>query len=227
MALYTIGDTHLSLSCDKPMDVFGGAWNGYLEKLTQGFSALTAQDTLVICGDLSWAMNLEDALADFKFLDQVKANKIILKGNHDYWWDTAKKMQTFWQQHELSGFSLLHNNCHFYADFALCGTRGWFYEQDRGEQSAKVFARELIRLEASLKLAQGREIICFFHYPPIYTGYRCQEILDLLHKYHVKRCFYGHLHGAGIKNAVQNMHEGIDFRLISADYLGFKPYKIM
>lgn len=195
MALYAIGDTHLSLSSDKPMDVFGGGWTGYVEKLREGLSVLEPGDTVVLCGDLSWGMSLEEARRDFAFLSSFPGRKLLLKGNHDYWWTTAAKMDRFFQENGFSSFQLLHNNSHLYGDIALCGTRGWFYEEERGGHSAKIFNREPIRLEASLKAAGEREKYCFLHYPPLYQGYRCQEILDLLHRYGVTRCFYGHLHG--------------------------------
>lgn len=227
MALYAIGDPHLSLGSDKPMDVFGGGWTGYVDKLREGFSQLTDADTLVLCGDVSWAMSLPEARQDFAFLDALPGRKLLLKGNHDYWWTTAAKMRSFWAEEGFTSFELLHNNCAFYGDVALCGTRGWFYEEDRGEHSAKIFHRELLRLEASLKAAGEREKICFLHYPPVYRGYRCPEILDLLARYDVHRCYYGHLHGASHRMAVCGMQEGVEFHLVSADYLHFKPQKIL
>ena len=154
MALYAIGDTHLSLGGNKAMDSFGGKWEGYVDKLREGFSALTEEDTVVFCGDLSWGMSLEEALPDFLFLENLfSGKKIILKGNHDYWWTTANKMLAFWNAHGIKGFSLLHNNCHFYGATALCGTRGWFFEEEADGHNEKVFKRELLRLEASLKAA--------------------------------------------------------------------------
>lgn len=227
MALYAIGDTHLSLGSDKPMDVFGGGWTGYIEKLKAGFDQISPGDTVVICGDVSWGMSLEEAKQDFIFLNELPGRKILLKGNHDYWWNTAAKMNKFFQENGLMNLSILHNNCHLYGDTAICGTRGWFYEEDRGEHSAKIFNRELIRMEASLKAAGDREKICFLHYPPIYHGYRCQEIIDLMDKYQVSRCYYGHLHGGSHRFAVCGERNGIEYRLIAADYIGFKPEKIL
>ena len=178
--MYAIGDTHLSLGADKPMDVFGGAWAGYQEKLTQGLSVLRPEDTLVIAGDVSWGMSLEESEADFAFLDAFPGTKLLLKGNHDYWWNTAAKMERFFAEKGFSSLRILHNNCHYYGDVALCGTRGWFYEEEKAGQNQKVFNRELIRLEASLKAAGEAEKLCFLHYPPFYTGYRCEPILALL-----------------------------------------------
>ena len=181
MALYAIGDTHLSLGGNKAMDSFGGKWEGYVDKLREGFSALTEEDAVVFCGDLSWGMSLEEALPDFLFLEDLfPGKKIILKGNHDYWWTTANKMLAFWNAHGIKGFSLLHNNCHFYGATALCGTRGWFFEEEADGHNEKVFKRELLRLEASLKAAGEGEKICFLHYPPLYQGYTCPEIISLL-----------------------------------------------
>ena len=228
MSLYAIGDTHLSLASDKPMDVFGGGWTGYVDKLRDGFQIVGPEDTVVICGDVSWGMSLEEARADFAFLDGLPGGrKLLLKGNHDYWWTTASKMKAFFEENGFSTLDILHNNCHFYGDNALCGTRGWFYEEDRGEHSAKIFNRELIRLEASLKAAGEREKLCFLHYPPLYQGYRCQEILDLLERYGVRLCCYGHLHGGSHRLAVTGRQGTVDYRLVAADYVGFRPVCIL
>ena len=228
MALYAMGDTHLSLSARKPMDVFGGAWSGYVDKLRRGLSVLREEDTLVLCGDLSWGMSLEQAREDFAFLDSLPGGrKILLKGNHDYWWTTAAKMEKFFAENGFSTLEILHNNCRLYGETALCGTRGWFYEEDRGEHSAKIFNRELIRLEASLKAAGEREKLCFLHYPPLYQGYRCQEIIGLLEHYQVKLCCYGHLHGGSHRLAFSGTLNGVEYRLIAADYLSFQPEKIL
>ena len=228
MALYAIGDTHLSLASDKPMDVFGGGWTGYVDKLKEGFQIISPEDTVVICGDVSWGMSLEEARADFAFLDALPGGrKLLLKGNHDYWWTTASKMKAFFAENGFSTLDILHNNCHFYGETALCGTRGWFYEEDRGEHSAKIFNRELIRLEASLKAAGEREKLCFLHYPPLYQGYRCQEILDLLERYRISLCCYGHLHGGSHRLAVTGRQGTVDYRLVAADYVGFRPVCIL
>ena len=227
MALYAIGDTHLSLSSGKPMDVFGGGWTGYVEKLKEGFSQIRPEDTVVLCGDLSWAMGLEEAREDFAFLNALPGKKLLMKGNHDYWWNTAAKMERFFQENGFTTFQLLHNNCHFYGDIALCGTRGWFYEEDREGHGTKIFNRELIRLEASLKAGGEKEKFCFLHYPPLYQGYRGQEIIDLMERYGVTRCYYGHLHGGSHRLAASGKHGGIEYHLVSADYLGFRPEKLV
>ncbi len=224
MALYAIGDTHLSLSGDKSMDVFGGAWENYVDKLREGFSVIEPEDTVVLCGDLSWGMSLEQAEADFAFLNALPGRKLLLKGNHDYWWTTAAKMNRFFAEKGFDTFQLLHNNCHFYGETALCGTRGWFFEE---HGDPKVFNRELIRLETSLKAAGEKEKLCFLHYPPRYQGYTCAEIIELLERYQVKACYYGHLHGGSHRLAMEGIYSSVEYRLVAADYLNFQPKKIL
>ncbi|MEI3140868.1 MAG: hypothetical protein V8S34_04510 [Lawsonibacter sp.] len=160
------------------------------------------------------------------FWTPCPGRKLLMKGNHDYWWTTAAKMASaFFQENGFSTLEMLHNNCRLYGELALCGTRGWFYEEDRGEHSAKIFNRELMRLEASLKAAGEREKFCFLHYPPLYQGYRCQEIIDLLERYGVRRCYYGHLHGGSHRLAMSGQDGRVEYRLVAADYLGFRRKK--
>lgn len=228
MALYAIGDLHLCLGAPKPMDVFGGAWVGYMEKLKDGLSVIGPEDTTVLLGDLSWALDLEGAAADFSWINQIPGQKILLKGNHDYWWSTAAKFSQFCARQGFQELKLLNNNCYGYENFAICGTRGWFFEEERsGTHDEKVFKRELLRLEASLKAAGDRQKLVFLHYPPRYRGYECPEILALLKQYEVRRCFYGHLHGGSHKLAMEGIWDGVEFRLVSADYLNFKPYRVI
>lgn len=167
MALYAIGDLHLCLGAPKPMDVFGGAWVGYMEKLKEGLSVIRPEDTTVLLGDLSWALDLGTAAADFAWMNQIPGRKILLKGNHDYWWSTAAKFQAFCNENGFENLSLLNNNCYEYEDWAICGTRGWFFEEERsGVHDGKIFKRELMRLEASLKAAGEKQKLVFLHYPP-------------------------------------------------------------
>jgi len=224
MALYAMGDTHLSLAVDKPMDVFGGNWTGYMEKLAAGLGALSEEDTVVLCGDISWGMTLAQAEPDFAFLNALPGRKLILKGNHDYWWTTAAKMNRFFEEKGFHTLHILHNNCYTYGDYALCGTRGWFYEET-GDR--KVFQRELGRLETSLKAGGDLEKLCFLHYPPCYQGYTCEEIIALLERYEVRACYYGHLHGGSHRLAWEGDWNGVAYHLISADYLNFIPKKIV
>lgn len=228
MALYAIGDLHLCLGAPKPMDVFGGTWMGYMEKLQQGLSVICPEDTTVLLGDLSWALSLEEAKEDFAWIDRIPGRKIILKGNHDYWWNTATKFYRFCQENHFSQQYILNNNHYEYDGYAICGTRGWFFEESRsGEHDEKVFKRELLRLEASLSSAGELPKIVFLHYPPRYKGYECEEILGLLKKYDVRHCFYGHLHGASHALALEGLWDGIDFRLVSADKLNFSPFLVI
>lgn len=228
MALYAIGDLHLCLGAPKPMDIFGGSWVGYMEKLRQGMSVITEADTTVLLGDLSWALDLENAQADFAWINEIPGRKIMLKGNHDYWWSTAAKFYRFCEQNGFQNQFILNNNHYEYDGWAICGTRGWFFEEERsGGHDEKIFRRELIRLEASLKSAGDLPKMVFLHYPPRYKGYECPEILSLLSKYQVSRCYYGHLHGQSHKLALQGLWDGVEYRLVSADYLNFTPVRVI
>lgn len=224
MALYAIGDLHLSLAVDKSMEIFGPAWENYVNRVAESLEILTEEDVLILAGDTSWGMNLTEAEADFRFLDRFPGKKYLVKGNHDYWWTTAAKFRGFCAERGLTTLELLHNNCYFYGDYALCGTRGWFLEEDA--HNVKVLKREVGRLEASLAAAGERPILCFLHYPPLYQGYQCPEILEVLERHRVERCCYGHLHGAAIRRRIEGERGGTAFSLISADYLGFVPKKI-
>ena len=227
MALYAIGDLHLCLGAPKPMDIFGGAWVGYMDKLKEGLSVIGPEDTTVLCGDLSWSLDLANSKADFAWINEIPGRKIILKGNHDYWWSTVAKFNKFCAEHGFENMHILNNNCFEYDDWAICGTRGWFFEEERsGQHDEKVFKRELLRLEASLKSAGDLPKTVFLHYPPRYKGYTCEPILELLNHYGVRRCFYGHLHGASHGLAMEGLWDGIDFRLVSADKLDFKPFLV-
>lgn len=226
MALYVLGDPHLSFRSQKPMDIFGGAWNGYVDKLREGLSILREEDTIVLAGDISWGMSLEESIEDFAFLDAFPGRKLIVKGNHDYWWTTANKTYRFWEEHGFKTLNLLHNNCYEYGGYALCGTRGWFLDEDKNGHNQKVFNRELLRLETSLKAAGEKPKLVFLHYPPLYQGYSCPEILNLLEQYQVRACYYGHLHGGSHRLALEGMHGSVDYHLVAGDYLGFHPLKI-
>lgn len=225
--LYAIGDLHLSLGTDKPMDVFGSRWVGYIDKLRRGLSVIGPEDTTVLLGDLSWAMDLPGAREDFAFIASIPGRKIIVKGNHDYWWTTATKFYKFCAENGFTDMWVLNNNCYDYEGLALCGTRGWFFEEEKeGTHDEKIFRRELIRLETSLKAAGDAEKLCFLHYPPVYRGYLCHPILDLLHQYRVRACYYGHLHSESHRLAVTGDFEGIDFHLVAADYTDFCPVPV-
>ena len=228
MSLYAIGDLHLSFGAEKPMDIFGDKWENHAEKLRQGFSKLNEDDVCVICGDLSWGMGLEQTREDFLFIHSLPGKKIILKGNHDYWWSTATKAKRFFAENGIDSMDILFNNCFFYENYAICGTRGWFYEEERdGEHDKKIMLREIARLEASLNAAGNREKLVFLHYPPIYQKYQCPEILELLKKHAVRLCCYGHIHGKGCAYALNGWSGGTEYRLVSADFVDFSPVKLL
>ncbi|MCL1835054.1 MAG: metallophosphoesterase [Oscillospiraceae bacterium] len=229
MALYAIGDLHLSLSSGKPMDVFGGGWEDYVEKIKVGFSELQNDDVCVLCGDLSWGMSFGESLEDIKFISALPGRKIILKGNHDYWWDTATKMRSYFSDNAIENIEILHNNCYFYKNTAICGTRGWQFDSaEEPEHNAKITAREAARLRASLEAAgEAQEKLCFLHYPPRFADSVSAAIVDVMAEYGVKRCWYGHLHGSAHHAAAQGTIDAVEYNLISADYLGFKPQLVM
>jgi len=226
MALYAIGDLHLSLGASKPMDIFAG-WDGYVEKLKRGFARVAAEDTVILCGDLSWAMSLDDAREDFRFIDELPGSKILLKGNHDYWFTTATKAQKIFAENGFNAMEILNNNAFAFNGAAIAGTRGWIYDENiDGTHNGKIMAREALRLEASLKAAEKlspSEILCFFHYPPRFANYVCEDIVALMKRYGVRRCWYGHVHSFGHRHAVTGMVDGIEYNMISADYVDFVP----
>ena len=225
MSLFVLGDLHLSLGEDKPMDVFAG-WNDYVERLERNWRSLvTDSDTVVVAGDISWAMKLEETLTDFKFIDSLPGKKLFMKGNHDYWWTTKRKMDTFLSANGLNSIKILFNNAYRVGDFAVCGTRGWFLENDTPDDE-KVVNREAGRLRMSIEEAKklGGELTVFLHYPPYYRGTECSEIMDVLIEYNVKKCYYGHIHGKkNFRLAYEGVYKGVDFKLISCDKVGFVP----
>lgn len=224
MNLFTISDLHLPLGANKPMDIFGG-WDNYVERLEKNWKKLVNdEDTVVIGGDISWATSLQEAKPDFEFINALPGNKIILKGNHDYWWGTANKINEFLTENKFDTIKILHNNCYSDGKIAICGTRGWIYD-GTGTHDQKVILREAGRLETSIKLAKdlGVEPIVFLHYPPAYAEFTCDEILSVLHKYEIKNVYYGHIHGKGIYNIIDEYH-GIKLKLTACDGIDFTPF---
>ena len=223
MNLFTISDLHLPLGVNKPMDIFGG-WDNYVERLEKNWKKLVNdEDTVVIGGDISWASSLVEAKPDFDFINALPGKKIILKGNHDYWWGTANKINEFLSDNNFNSIKILHNNCYSDGKIAICGTRGWIYD-GTGERDQKVILREAGRLEASIKKAIKSDVtpIVFLHYPPVYAEYTCEEILEVLRKYEIRQVFYGHIHGKGIFNAV-NEYDDIKLKLTACDGVDFTP----
>jgi len=233
VSIYAISDLHLALSIDKSMDIFGTQWSDYMTRLTsEWMQNVCEDDTVIIPGDISWATYLDQAVEDFRFIDGLPGRKIISKGNHDYWWTTASKLEKFLKGNNLSTISFMHNNSFKLGKIILCGTRGWKCPGDEGfsREDRKIYERELQRLELSLKSAVAAEdatIFAALHYPPFNSRKEPTEFVDIMRKYNVDTCLYGHLHGEGFRNAFTGKQDGIEFLLVSADYLKFKPYKLI
>lgn len=226
MSLFAIADTHLSFGTNKPMDTFEG-WQNYTEKLEKNWNNVVSNDdTVVIAGDISWAMNFNELVPDFEFINNLNGKKIILKGNHDYWWNTATKMKKFIEENGFNTISILHNNSFECGGVSVCGSRGWLFDSEE-EQDEKVLNREVMRVKASLDSANCDEKIVFLHYPPITMNSECKEILQLLNSYGINSCYYGHLHGVAAKYSVDGSINNIKFKLISCDKLNFTPYLII
>lgn len=229
MSLYAIGDLHLALGdTNKPMDIFNG-WENYTEKLEDNWRRIiTPDDTVVLAGDISWAVGLERSYKDFEFINSLPGRKIILKGNHDYWWSTKAKMDRFFSENGFDTLSILFNNCYEYEGYGICGTRGWV-SINGDTENEKVMAREVQRLEVSIKeaLSKGLDPIVFMHYPPVYGATCNYDILDVLFRYKIKRCLYGHIHGYSQRNAVTGLHDDINYEMISGDFINFAPKKVL
>lgn len=235
MSMYTIGDLHLSFKENKPMSIFGDKWENHEEKIKKDWIEKVKEDDLVILpGDFSWSTYLEDADEDFKYLNELPGKKILLKGNHDYWWTTLKSMRRFIEENEFENIDFLYNNAYLYENYILAGTRGWNQTED--QEDKRLFAREVLRLELSIKkgieeFGEDKEIIIFTHYPPISKNkvlqHETNDMIEMMKKYNVKQCYYGHLHGASINDAFEGEYKGIEFKLVSADGLDFKLFKIL
>lgn len=232
MSIYVIGDLHLSFQVDKPMDVFGNNWENHVEKIKQNWiNKVNNEDTVILPGDFSWGMNLEDTVEDFKFLSNLPGKKILLKGNHDYWWTTVSKMNKFLKDNNFENIYFLQNDSYFVEDVIITGTRGWV--NTNSEENYKIQRRECERLKLSIedgirKFGLGKEIITFFHYPPFYKDEVPDEInyIKILNLYNIKRCYYAHLHSDSHKEAIEGYINGIDYSLVSSDYLKFDLKKI-
>ncbi len=228
MSIFAIGDTHLSLGTDKPMDIFGG-WQDYVSRLEKNWKKIVdPEDTVVIPGDISWALNLPDTKADFEFLNSLPGTKILSKGNHDYWWSTKKKMDEFFLENGFDTLKILHNNAYAVEGIAICGTRGWFFDDDAAGVE-KVINRECGRLKSSITAAKetGLPPVVFLHYPPITRDRVCEPIMQVLIDEKIEYCYFAHLHGMSINYAFSDVYEGIKFSLVSSDSLNFCPKLIV
>lgn len=238
MALFTLADLHLSLSGEKPMDVFGGNWVNFEAHLKEYWEYMVRpEDTVVVPGDISWAMTVEEAKADFHFLHRLPGEKILMKGNHDYWWSSMAKLTAFVENEGLSSIRFLHNDALLAEGKVLCGSRGWMCEDKMTAHDEKILQREALRFRLSLEkgklLADEEEthsgtrpeIIAFSHYPLLTAAQRENPILDVLQEFGVKRHYYGHLHNWGTKPLYDHWNE-IEMMLVSSDYRNFTPVRI-
>lgn len=235
MAIFAIADLHLSQSADKPMHIFGHQWEDHQSRLSKAWTASVGQDdTVIIPGDISWGMTLDEALADLQFIDQLPGRKILSKGNHDYWWGTLEKVIALAAENNLSTLSFMKNNAFLVEGRAVCGTRGWLLPSDPEFKTSDqvIYEREIGRLERSLlagKALLGEtqgEIIAVIHYPPLLQPVRNSGFCTLLEKYHVKTCIYGHLHGRGHYKAFEGEKNGVTYHLVAGDYISFKPLRL-
>ncbi len=234
MALFTIADTHLSGGVKKPMDIFGERWRNWTERLIVNWrKTVSEEDTVVLPGDISWGMTLEEAEPDLKLLDSLPGQKLIGRGNHDYWWSTAAKTEAFFADKNIRSIKLLQNNAYFAQGRIIIGSRGWYIDEKTSPKDTdykKIVAREAGRLELGIraadKLGVGAEKTAFLHFPPVFSDFICREIVDVLKGGGVRECYYGHIHGKYDIPASAEF-EGIRFTLISADFLNFVPYKII
>lgn len=230
MAIYTIADLHLSFNTDKPMDIFGQNWQNYEEKIKQDWqSKVKPEDTVILPGDFSWAMYLEETEKDFEFINNLPGKKILLKGNHDYWWTTVTSMRRYINEKNFENIDFLYNNSYEIEDKIIVGTRGWTLSEET--EDIRLTKREVDRLELSIKdgvskYGEDKEVIVFMHYPPVTQKYMNTDYIKLMNKYNIKRCFYGHLHANSIQDAVEGNVDGIEIKLVSSDSLNFRLHKI-
>lgn len=231
MSIYAIGDLHLSFDNSKPMDVFGDKWKNHIEKIRKNWlEQIKEEDLVILPGDFSWAMHLKDMYLDFKFINDLPGIKLLIKGNHDYWWTTLKSMNNFLIENNFNNIYFLNNNSFEYENYSIVGTRGWNFNED--DNLEKMQRRELIRLRNSIEDSKrksiNKEIICALHYPPINKNMIEKNIkspyLELLKENNIKDCIYGHLHGESHNEAIEEIIDGISLKLVSSDYLDFKPF---
>lgn len=222
MAVYAIADLHLPFGRDRSMEIFGPAWKDYTRRIEQNWNKLIeADDTVVVAGDFCWAMGMEEALPDFRWIDALPGKKLLVKGNHDYYWASVTKMKRVLNDNGIFSVDFIHNSCSVVDGLALCGTRGWFIDEGNDR---RIFERELGRLRASLDAAPSDlPKVCFLHYPPICSEFDCIEIRAVLEQYDVSACYYGHLHGQSLKGAFSGEHNGVRYHNISGDGTGFMP----
>ena len=237
MSIYVMADLHLSSTTNKPMDVFGSRWCDHMEKIKKNWCAIVNDDdTVIVPGDISWAIDYTEAIEDFKFINSLPGKKLLGKGNHDYWWGTMSKNRAFAKENGFDTIDFMFNNAYKVEDYIVCGTRGWYVDEKlqnttNDVEYQKIVAREASRLKMSLdeavKLRENDEkILVFFHFPPVFKSFVCEEFIDILQEYGIKNCYFGHIHG--VYNVPRTFsYKDIDFTLISSDYSSFVPMIIM
>lgn len=229
MAIYAISDLHLSFNTDKPMNIFG--WENYENKIKDDWNKKVANNDLVLLpGDFSWELKLQNTYKDFKYLSELPGKKLLLKGNHDYWWTTLKSMREFLQKNEFGNIDFIYNNSYEYENKIIAGTRGWNLIEET-QEDARIKQREVLRLENSIKcgireFGEDKEIIVCMHYPPITKECIESEFTKVLEKYNVKKCIYGHLHGKSQLNAIEGNYKGIEYKMVSCDYTNFEIQRL-
>ncbi|NLC51733.1 MAG: hypothetical protein GX764_05445 [Firmicutes bacterium] len=230
MAIYALADLHLSFSMEKPMDIFGPEWTDHPQKIaTRWQETVSEQDLVIIPGDISWAMRLEEAKKDLDWLATLPGVKLLLRGNHDYWWQSISRLRKALPQRIFA----LQNDFFPWGRWAICGTRGWICPGEKtfeDTRDLKIYRRELLRLELSLQSAveEGYDtIIAALHYPPVNSKHQSSGFTELLKRYGVQFCIYGHLHAEGHAQVLTGCHEGIHYRLVAADAVGFRPQLIV
>lgn len=233
MSIYVIGDLHLAFSVDKPMDIFGNNWENHAEKIKLNWlEKVKKEDTVILPGDFSWATYLEDTYKDFDFLNSLPGNKIMSKGNHDYWWATVTSMKKYLRENDFNNIEFLYNNAYLVENKIIVGTRGWINSW-RSQENYKILKRENDRLKLSIedgikKYGNTKEMVAFIHYPPFYKEVVPEEIdfIKTLNKFNIKKCYYAHLHGESHREAIEGNINGIEFKLVSSDYLKFDLIEI-
>lgn len=230
MSIYAISDLHLSFNTNKPMDIFG--WNDYEEKISQDWRTNVKEEDLVLLpGDFSWEMKLENTYKDFQFINNLPGKKLLLKGNHDLWWTTLKRMREFLKEKEFNNIDFIYNNSYEFENYIIAGTRGWNLVSENIDDK-KIKDRELLRLENSIldgiqKYGEDKPIIVCMHYPPLLKDLKNNEFTRILEKYNVKYCLYGHLHGKSHINVFDGIYNNVNYKMVSCDYTGFKLIKII
>ena len=230
MSVYAIGDLHLPGHSQKPMDVFGSHWDRHFETISENWrNMISPEDVVLIPGDISWAMQLAEALDDLRAIAELPGTKLLLRGNHDYWWSSLNKLRSALPEKMY----VIQNDAMMIDGHVFCGTRGWNFPtaaQGLGEQDEKVYQRELLRLKMSLDQAVklgGDDLTVMLHFPPLFADGIGTGFTEILESYPVTQVVYGHLHGAGIKIAFEGEKEGIQYRLVSCDALNFAPVQVL